>query len=183
MRYIIASDIHGSASCCRSLLDAFDRENGERLLLLGDVLYHGPRNDLPDGYSPKEVIAMLNLFTESVPVIAVRGNCDAEVDRAVLSFPLGSDFAVVCDGGVTVFATHGHVYGADNPPPLKKGNILLQGHTHIACREDRGGFLLFNPGSVSIPRGGTPAGYMVMDNGLFEWKTLSGERYDSFSPF
>ena len=126
MKLMIASDIHGAAGYCRDLLSAFDREGAARLLLLGDILYHGPRNDLPDEYAPKQVLAMLNERRERL--FCVRGNCDTEVDQMVLDFPILADYALLYAGSRTVFATHGHHYNTACPPPLAKGDILLHGH-------------------------------------------------------
>lgn len=185
MKFLIASDIHGSAAWCRRLMDALDTEQPDRLLLLGDVLYHGPRNDLPEGYAPKEVIAMLNPLASSI--IAVRGNCEAEVDQMVLDFPCMADYttifdpaaALAADGsarektGCELFLTHGHVYGAgfhnsvDKLPELVDGSILLYGHTHKKVSEPaptHEGVWAFNPGSVSIPKDGTHS-YGVYENG------------------
>ena len=173
MKLMIASDIHGSAYYCRALLGAFDREGADRLLLLGDILYHGPRNDLPREYAPREVVALLNARRERI--LCVRGNCDTEVDQMVLAFPLLADYALIAQDGLTIYATHGHVYNAARTPPLCPGDILLHGHTHVPAWEDHGDFLCLNPGSVSIPKEGSPRGYMTLENGLFLWKTLEGE--------
>ena len=175
MKLLIASDIHGSAKYCRELLAAYGREQAERMLFLGDILYHGPRNDLPDGYAPKEVIAALN--ERKNDILCVRGNCDTEVDQMVLSFPLMADYALICSGKTRLYATHGHIFHPDHLPPLQPGDILLYGHTHIPAWEKRGGILCLNPGSVSIPKAGSGRGYMVFSEGVFEWKTLSGEVY------
>ena len=175
MRMLIASDIHGSAYWCRKLLEAWDREQPERVLLLGDLLYHGPRNDLPEEYNPKEVLAMLNARKDRI--LCVRGNCDTEVDQMVLEFPILADYAWIADGGCRVFATHGHVYNTENLPPLCTGEILLHGHTHIPAWEDHGTFRYYNPGSVSIPKGDSRHGYMIMENGVFTWKTPNGTVY------
>ncbi len=172
--YLIASDLHGSASYTRQLLEAYMREGATRLILLGDILYHGPRNDLPDGYAPKEVIAMLNPLKEHI--LCVRGNCDAEVDQMVLDFPLMADYALLELSERRVFLTHGHLFNADNPPPLNRGDILLHGHTHIpTCTQQPAGWWLLNPGSVSIPKGGSHHGYLLLDGDTFYWKTLDGE--------
>ena len=120
MKLLIASDIHGSALYCNELFKAYDREQADRLLLLGDILYHGPRNDLPDGYAPKEVIPALNARKNSI--LCIRGNCDTEVDQMVLDFPLMADYALVCVDGLRLYATHGHVYGPDHLPPLQPGS-------------------------------------------------------------
>ena len=175
MRLMIASDIHGSAKWCERLLEAWKRERPERLVLLGDLLYHGPRNDLPEGYAPKEVIAMLN---EIAPhLLCVRGNCEAEVDQMVLSFPVMADYCVLLVGGHTVYATHGHVYSEDNPPPLLPGDILLCGHTHIPCCYRHENFIYANPGSVSIPKQSSPHSYMMMEDGWMTWIALDSREF------
>ena len=175
MKLLIASDIHGSALYCGGLLRAYDREGADRMLLLGDILYHGPRNDLPEGYDPKAVIAMLN--ERKNDILCVRGNCDTEVDQMVLAFPVMADYALVCAEGLRLYATHGHVYGPDRLPPLQPGDILLYGHTHIPAWNRRDGVLCLNPGSVSIPKADSGRGYILMENGAFTWKTLDGEAY------
>ncbi len=173
MRILIASDIHGSSLYCRMLLEAFGREEADRLLLLGDILYHGPRNDLPEGYAPKEVVAMLSSLRESI--LCVRGNCDTEVDQTVLPFPIMADYGIMPAGERMVFFTHGHVYNLDSLPPLRRGDILLHGHTHVpACTPFGEGNLYLNPGSVSIPKEGSARGYMMLEGTVFTWKDLSG---------
>lgn len=175
MKLMIASDIHGSAYYCRKMLETYEREQADRLLLLGDLLYHGPRNDLPKDYNPKEVIAMLNPRKDHL--LCVRGNCDTEVDQMVLDFPVLADYCLLELGGQTVFATHGHHYHPDSLPPLKNGDILLNGHTHIPANEDKGNYTYMNPGSVSIPKAGSAHGYMIYDN-TFIWKDLDGNILD-----
>ena len=175
MKLLIASDIHGSFRYCEKLLNAYDREKADRMLLLGDILYHGPRNDLPDQYAPKDVISALNERKDDL--LCVRGNCDTEVDQMVLAFPMMADYAVICADECRMYATHGHLYHPDHLPPLQNGDILLYGHTHIPAWEKRGGILCLNPGSVSIPKNQSPRGYMVFSDGIFEWKTLEGETY------
>lgn len=177
MKLLIASDIHGSYLYCEKLLHAFDQEKAERMLLLGDILYHGPRNDLPDQYCPKDVIAALNERKEEI--LCVRGNCDTEVDQMVLAFPIMADYALICMDGLRIYATHGHIYHPDCLPPLQKGDIFLYGHTHIPSWEKRRENLCLNPGSVSIPKNQSPRGYMIYSNGTFEWKTLDGDVYRS----
>ena len=172
MKWLIASDIHGSAQWCRRLLEAWDKEQADRLLLLGDVLYHGPRNDLPDQYAPKEVIAMLNARRERI--LCVRGNCEAEVDQMVLDFPVLADYAVLCEGSRLIYCTHGHVYNTGKLPPLQEGDVLLHGHTHIPAWEDHGAYRYLNPGSVAIPKEGSWHGYMTLENGRFLWKDFDG---------
>ena len=154
MKWMIASDIHGSAYYCRELLEAYDREKANRLLLLGDILYHGPRNDLPKEYAPKQVIPMLNAMKDKI--YAVRGNCEAEVDQMVLEFPVMADYCILSIDGKTLYATHGHVYNQNNLPPLCEGDILI------------------HPGSVSIPKEGNPPTYAVLENGVFSIMDFEG---------
>ena len=177
MKLMIASDIHGSAYYCRKMLDAFEREGADRLLLLGDILYHGPRNDLPEMYEPKKVIAMLNELEPQV--LCVRGNCDTEVDQMVLDCPIMADYCIICtETGRTIYATHGHRFNMENLPPLAAGDILLHGHTHIPAWEPFGdGNIYMNPGSVSIPKADSCHSYMVTDKGSVLWKDLDGSVY------
>lgn len=173
MKYMIASDIHGSAYYCRKMMEAYEREQAGRLILLGDLLYHGPRNDLPREYAPKKVIPMLNGKNEDI--LAVRGNCDAEVDQMVLKFPIMADYALIpLKKGRAIYVTHGHVYSEGNLPPLKKGDVLLQGHTHILKAHEKDGIHFLNPGSVSLPKENHPNTYALWEKGIFTIKTLDG---------
>lgn len=175
MKLLIASDIHGSAYYCGQLLEAYEREKPDKLILLGDVLYHGPRNDLPKEYAPKEVIAMLNPMKEQI--LCVRGNCDTEVDQMVLEFPILADYGFLYEKGHMIFLTHGHVFNEKNLPMLSRGDILLHGHTHVpVCREHEE-YTYLNPGSVSIPKENSAHSYMTYEDGLFRWKDLQGEIY------
>ncbi len=178
MKLMIASDIHGSAYYCKKMLERYREEAAERLLLLGDLLYHGPRNDLPREYAPKEVISMLNEAREEL--LCVRGNCDAQVDQMVLNFPILSDSMLLYLDGHTVFATHGHVYHEKNLPPLGEGDILLHGHTHVQAMEDRGVYIYLNPGSVSIPKNGNENSYMIYEDGVFTIKNMEGRKIREF---
>ena len=181
MKFLIASDIHGSAYWAVRLMSAIEAEQPDRIILLGDLLYHGPRNDLPRDYAPKRVIPLLNDLAKSGRVIAVRGNCEAEVDQMVLEFPCMSDSALVMDSdGRELFCTHGHVFGAgvhnsvDNAPALPAGSALVYGHTHIKVNEEsqkHPGLWLFNPGSVSIPKDGTHS-YGIYEDGSFRHVVL-----------
>lgn len=181
MKFLIASDIHGSAYWAERLMSAIEEEQPDRVILLGDLLYHGPRNDLPRDYAPKRVILLLNDLAKSGRVIAVRGNCEAEVDQMVLEFPCMSDSALVMDSdGRELFCTHGHVFGAgmhnsvDNAPALPAGSVLVYGHTHIKVNEEsqkHPGLWLFNPGSVSIPKDGTHS-YGICEDGSFRHVVL-----------
>ena len=179
MKWMIASDIHGSAAYCEKLLAAFGREQADRLLLLGDLLYHGPRNDLPQGYAPKEVIAQLSGVKDKV--FCVRGNCEAEVDQMVLPFPVLADYCLLEQKGRVIFATHGHHYNLENPPLLQPGDVLLHGHTHIPAKDNSLGFWYLNPGSVSIPKENSPHSYMTLEDGQFLWKDVDGTVYDSLA--
>ena len=173
MKLMFASDIHGSAYYCRKMLEAYQAEEAGRLILLGDILYHGPRNDLPKEYAPKEVIAMLNPMKNDI--CAVRGNCEAEVDQMVLDFPVMADYALILYGERNLYATHGHIYNENNLPPLKNGDILIHGHTHVLKAEHREGYILLNPGSVSIPKEGNIPTYAVLEDGIFTIKGFEGE--------
>ena len=176
MKWIIASDLHGSAHYCRQLLEAWKREEAPRMLFLGDLLYHGPRNDLPEGYAPKEVIALLQ--ERQADIFCVRGNCDTEVDQMVLEFPILADYAVLTAGERLIYATHGHRYNTAHLPPLQPGDILLHGHTHIPAWEQFGRDNLYlNPGSVSIPKENSPRSYMTLQDGVLVWKALDGAAY------
>lgn len=174
---MIASDIHGSSYYCEKMLAAFEQEQADRLLLLGDILYHGPRNDLPRDYAPKTVLKLLNERKEKI--LCVRGNCDTEVDQMVLPFPILADYCILESQNRLIYATHGHVYNLQTPPPLAPGDILLHGHTHIPANRTQDGLLYLNPGSVSIPKENSPHSYMTLENGLFQWKDLDGQVYDS----
>ena len=172
MKLMFASDIHGSAYYCRKMLEAYQAEEADRLILLGDILYHGPRNDLPKEYAPKEVIAMLNPMKNDI--CAVRGNCEAEVDQMVLDFLVMADYALILYGERNLYATHGHIYNENNLPPLKNGDILIHGHTHVLKAEKREDYTLLNPGSVSIPKEGNPPSYAILEDGLFTIKGFDG---------
>lgn len=179
MKWMIASDIHGSAYYCRELLAAFEREGAQKLMLLGDVLYHGPRNDLPRDYAPKEVIAMLNAIKEKL--LCVRGNCDTEVDQMVLEFPVLADYAILVAGERVIYATHGHVYNENKLPPLQKGDVLMHGHTHVPKCVEHEDYLYINPGSVSIPKENSAHGYLILEDGKLTWKSLDGKSYMEYT--
>ena len=173
MKWMIASDLHGAAGFARRLLERFEQEEADRLLLLGDILYHGPRNDLPPEYAPKEVIALLTPYKDRI--FCVRGNCDTEVDQMVLPFPILADYAILSQGDRLIYATHGHVYNPGNLPPLQPGDVLLMGHTHVPMDKEENGLLFLNPGSVSIPKEGNIPTYAVLENGLFSIRGFDGE--------
>lgn len=181
MRLVIASDIHGSAKYCAQLLECYDKEQAERLVLLGDILYHGPRNDLPDQYAPKTVIEQLNERKDEI--ICVRGNCDTEVDQMVLKFSVMSGQGVIFADGYTFVMAHGHKLNGPDRPALCDKNVLLCGHTHVPKAEwqpvdpedeTKGTYLYLNPGSVSIPKENSWHGYILYENGTFTMKDFEG---------
>ncbi len=173
MKLLICSDIHGDLDSAQRVIDAFKKESADKILILGDVLYHGPRNDLPSTYAPKAVITLLNAHKDVI--LCVRGNCDTEVDQMVLEFPILADYAYLSLDGLSVFATHGHHHNTKTPPPLRSGEILLHGHTHVLkCEEFGVKNLYLNPGSVALPKEGNPRTYMVYENREFTVKDFDG---------
>ena len=171
MKILFASDLHGSASATESVLERLEKEKAERFFLLGDLLYHGPRNDLPDRYAPKEVIALLN--QSPITPLCVRGNCDAEVDQMVLNFPIMADYALLpLEGGHCAFVTHGHLFNTECPPPHQKGDVLIHGHTHVHCAVEMDDYIYLNPGSAALPKEGQSKSYMVYEDGIFTVKAL-----------
>ena len=178
MKLMIASDLHGSAYCVKKLMDAYAAEKPEKLLLLGDLLYHGPRNALPRDYDCMAVAGMLNAVRENI--IAVRGNCDCEVDQMVLEFPMLGDYALLEWEGLALYATHGHVWNEECPPPMAKGTVLLNGHFHVPACKPHGDFLYINPGSTSIPKEDSVGSYLILEGGAFCWKDMDGRTYQSY---
>ena len=169
MKLLIASDIHGSAFWCRRLCEIAEAEQPDKLILLGDLLYHGPRNDLPRDYAPKQVIPMLSRYADRI--LAVRGNCEAEVDQMVLPFPCMADYALLNWDGQDFYLTHGHLWNPDNLPPLAEGTVFLSGHTHVKLDEMRSGVRCLNPGSVSIPKDGSHS-CLIWENGEFSFRIM-----------
>lgn len=167
MKLLIASDIHGSIKYAKKLADVYERENPDMIVLLGDILYHGPRNDLPEEYAPKEVVSLLNGYKDKI--LCLRGNCDAYVDSMVLDFGLCDDLSVIFDGKNRIYMSHGHVYNPDNLPNVSGGDIFLYGHTHIAKDEIINGVRCINPGSISLPKNGQKNSYVIYDDGIFTW--------------
>lgn len=174
MKYMFASDIHGSACYCRKMLEIYRQSGAGRLILLGDILYHGPRNDLPKEYAPKLVTEMLNQYKDQI--YAVRGNCDAEVDQMVLEFPIMADYALLELNGKTFYATHGHIYNQDCLPPMQAGDVLIHGHTHLPVAEKMGDKFLLNPGSTSLPKEGNPNSYAMLDGETFTIYDFDGNK-------
>ena len=179
-KLLICSDIHGDALSAKKVVEAFERHGAERLVILGDILYHGPRNDFPTEYSPRKVFDMLNAIKEKIT--CVRGNCDSEVDQMVLEFPIMADYALMEVNGRTLFLTHGHLFNADMPPLLKKNDLLLNGHFHApCCRTLDGGATYVNCGSISLPKEGTPHSYILIDGNTLYFKDLeTGGIFDCF---
>lgn len=170
---MFASDIHGSAYYCEKMIEAYQKEKADRLILLGDLLYHGPRNDLPKDYAPKKVIALLNSIKEDI--CAIRGNCDAEVDQMVLEFPIMADYAILYWSNRMIYASHGHKYSIDNLPPIKDGDIFIQGHTHVLMAEEENNKILLNPGSISLPKENNEQSYGIMEQNEFLIKNFNNE--------
>ncbi len=170
MKFMIASDIHGSAYYCKKLIEAYKREEADRLILLGDILYHGPRNPFPAEYSPKEVADCLNAMKEEI--LCVKGNCDSDVDQMVLEFPIMAEYALLPIGKRLVFLTHGDKFNNSSLPMLKRGDILIHGHTHVGVCEEYETHIYMNPGSVSLPKENTPHGYMTVEDCVVEWKNI-----------
>lgn len=171
MKLFIASDIHGSAKYCKLMIDSFKKENADKLVLLGDILYHGPRNPLPEEYNPKEVIELLSEVKNKI--ICVCGNCDADIDRTVLPFAI-TDSALLFVDGLNIYLAHGH----KEIPRLSNGDVYLTGHTHVPLKK-AGEYVHLNPGSVSLPKENSKNSYILYDNRKFLFKTLDGEHYDS----
>ena len=173
MKILICSDIHGDLDSMQKILEAYKSEGAEKILILGDLLYHGPRNDLPPTYNPKAVIKLIN--ENKNLILSVRGNCDTEVDQMVLDLPILADYIMLYLDGLTVLATHGHHHNTATPPPMNEGDILLHGHTHILTSEKFGeNNTYLNPGSVAIPKGGNPRTYMIYENRCFTVKDFDG---------
>ena len=178
-KILIASDIHGDAVTCERLVDIYKDSGAEKLVLLGDILYHGPRNDLPEGYAPKKVIELLNPLKNEI--LCVRGNCDGEVDQMVLDFPILADYAYLSFDGLRIFATHGHNFNMQKLPPLAKGDILLHGHTHVPVALEFGDENVYiNPGSLSIPKENSPKSYMIYENRSFSFIALDDDEYKKY---
>ena len=178
-KMLVVSDIHGALSGARAVIEAAEHHQTERILCLGDILYHGPRNDVPADYAPKKVIEIMNSLKDRI--IAVRGNCDAEVDQMVLSFPVMSDTNTLYLGNRRLVMSHGHVYGPDHLPFLSEGDIFLSGHTHVPTAYYRDGICLLNPGSVSLPKQNYPASYGVIDESGFTVFDLQNQPFMSVS--
>lgn len=176
MKLMIASDIHGSNYFCSKLLTRYMEEAPDKLIILGDLLYHGPRNEMPRDYAPERVAKLFNLVKDHI--ICIKGNCDSEVDQWLLDFPMMSDMGCIMIDGITMYLTHGHKFNNENKPPMCSHDILLFGHTHVPYASYTEDGVFVNPGSVSIPKEGSQNSYVVYEEGVFSWKNLDGEVYD-----
>ncbi|NRF32557.1 phosphodiesterase [Vibrio coralliilyticus] len=174
MELFFASDLHGSLPATEKMLSQFDQFGAETLVLLGDILNHGPRNPVPEGYNPPAVAERLNQYAQKI--IAVRGNCDSEVDQMLLSFPMMMDYAwVLLESGHRLFVTHGHLYNTDKRPPLKRGDVIAHGHTHVPVAKWHGEQVIFNPGSVTFPRSGFEPSFGVYEEGVLKAVTFDNQ--------
>lgn len=172
MKLLLLSDLHGSLSRSQAILNYAETEHFDFIVLLGDLLYHGPRNPLPEGHNPKELAVLLNQYKDKI--VAVRGNCDAEVDQMVLNFPMQSDYAWLVIDGHRFYLTHGHLLNPENLPPLSKGDVFVSGHTHVPkLYTNERGITVLNPGSCSLPKENNSPSYAIYDNGKFEIRELN----------
>ena len=174
MKIMFASDIHGSSARAQKIADTYAREGADRLVLLGDILYHGPRNPLPEEYNPQKVAQILNLLKQDI--LCVRGNCDSEVDQMLLDFPIMAPYALLEADGHTMFLTHGHLYNEEQLPPIKEGDIFINGHTHVPCAVQKNKNIFLNPGSVSLPKNDFEPSYMIYENDVFTIYSFDGQR-------
>lgn len=179
MKLVFVSDIHGSLYYAKKGVEAFEKENGDQLILLGDEMNHAPKNPFPKEYNPLEVANVLNKYKNKI--IAVRGNCDSEVDQMLLEFPMMADYAILYVEGRRIFVTHGHIYNENILPPLALGDVLIHGHTHLPVAKKLGDNYILNPGSCAIPFENHPNTYGVLENDTFYIKTFDGEIYKEIS--
>lgn len=177
MKLFFVSDIHGSAFYTRRALEIFKKEEADFIVILGDELYHGARNPLPVEYNPKEVTELLNEYADKI--IAIRGNCDSEVDAMVLNYPMMSDYSIVLYNGRRLFLTHGHVYDEENLPKLSSGDVFIYGHYHIPKAEKKGDVFIINPGSITFPKENNPNTYAMLEDNIFTIKDLEGNIFKS----
>ena len=176
MKMMIMSDIHGSVACIEKMWERFNEDKPDRIILLGDLLYHGPRNALPSEYDTEKAAKLLNQHSDIIT--SVRGNCDSEVDQMLLDFIIESPHMILSDSGLNIFITHGHFYNTMNLPPMSNIDILMHGHTHIPAFEKIADNKYYiNPGSISIPKGNSENSYILYENKKFTWKTIYGEIY------
>ncbi len=175
MKLMFASDIHGSKNFCEKLLVRYMDEAPEKLILLGDILNHGPRNDLPSGYDPQRVSSLLNLVKYNV--LCIRGNCDSEADQMMLNFPILADYSCIFVDGISMYLTHGHTYNIENPLPMCEHDVMIYGHSHVPMAFETEKGLFLNPGSVSLPKENSVNSYLLYENGVFSWRDLNGKEF------
>lgn len=173
MKLLFISDIHGSLFYANKAIESFHKEKAQYIIILGDLLYHGARNPLPKDYNPKEVAKVLNKYADKI--IAVRGNCDSEVDQMVLNFPIMAQYSNILYNGRRLFMTHGHIYNIDTIPALGRGDVLIYGHTHVPMAEKRGDIFIINPGSVSMPKEDSTISYGILEEDRFKIKDFDGK--------
>lgn len=166
------SDIHGSLYYLKKVLEIYESEKADYIIILGDELYHGARNPLPKDYNPKEVTELLNTYKDKI--IAVRGNCDSEVDQMVLEYPMMAEYSIVLYNGRRLFLTHGHIYDRNNLPNLSSGDAIIYGHIHVPLAEKQNDIFVINPGSITFPKEGNPNSYGILENNIFKIKDLEG---------
>jgi putative phosphoesterase len=174
MKLMFISDIHGSLFWLERALEKVEEEQPDSLIILGDFLYHGPRNPLPKDYNPQEVANKLNAYNKNKPITAVRGNCDAEVDQMLLEFPMMGDYVMLLHEGRRIYATHGHGFSIEHLPALSEKDIFIQGHTHIPVADVKEGVYVLNPGSISLPKENNPNSYAILEGGQFIVKDFEG---------
>ena len=172
MKLFFISDIHGSLYYLEKALELYKKEGASYIVILGDALYHGPRNPLPNEYNPQEVASLLNQYKDKI--IAIRGNCDSEVDQMLVEYPMMSDYSIILYNNRRLFLTHGHIYNEDNLPNLSENDVLIHGHTHVPVAKKHNKIYVLNPGSVTLPKENNPNSYAILENDLFQIKSLQG---------
>lgn len=172
MKIFFISDIHGSLYYLKKGIKLYKEEKADYIALLGDVLYHGPRNPLPKEYNPEAVASLLNEYKDKI--IAVRGNCDSEIDQDLIEYPMMSDYSIILYNNRRIFLTHGHTYNEKNLPNLSENDVLVHGHTHIPVAKKQNNIYILNPGSISLPRDNIPNSYAILQDDLFQIKDLEG---------
>ncbi|HHW32361.1 MAG TPA: phosphodiesterase [Clostridiaceae bacterium] len=177
MKLFIISDIHGSFYYLKKALEAYEKEQADYILILGDILYHGARNPIPPEYNTLQVATLLNKYSNRI--IAVRGNCDSDVDLLVIEFPIESLYSTVLLNDFRIFLTHGHIYNGENLPNLRTGDVLFHGHTHVPVIDQKNGIYIINPGSITFPKDGYPNSYGILRDNIVEIKDLEGNVFKS----
>lgn len=172
MKIFFISDIHGSLYYLEKALEIYKEEGASYIVLLGDALYHGPRNPLPEDYNPQAVATLLNQYKDKI--IAVRGNCDSEVDQMLIEYPMMADYSIILHNNRRLFLTHGHIYNENNLPNLSENDVLVHGHTHLPVAKKYNKIYVLNPGSVTLPKENNPNSYAILQDDLFQIKDLEG---------